>query len=138
MHEMKADPIVVMTGITVTFPGVTALDAVDFRLFPGEVHSLLGENGAGKSTLIKALTGVYRIDSGSIEVGGAAVAFSSPADAQRAGVSTVYQEINLLPNLSVAENILLGHEPRRSFGGIDWPKTRRQAGLSCRIHLHSL
>ena len=128
MHASKAEPIVVMTGVTVTFPGVTALDSVDFRLFPGEVHSLLGENGAGKSTLIKALTGVYRIDGGRIEVDGVSVAFTSPADAQRSGVSTVYQEINLLPNLSVAENILLGHESRRPWGGIDWPATRRHAG----------
>jgi monosaccharide-transporting ATPase len=121
-----AVPIVTMTDITVRFPGVTALDGVDFRLFPGEVHSLLGENGAGKSTLIKALTGVQQIDAGRIEIGGAAVSFANPAEAQRAGVSAVYQEINLLPNLSVSENVMLGREPRRPWGGIDWPAARLQ------------
>jgi monosaccharide-transporting ATPase len=124
--DAAAEPIVTMTGISVGFPGVTALDAVDFRLFPGEVHSLLGENGAGKSTLIKALTGVQRIDSGRIEIGGVAVSFADPAEAQRAGISAVYQEINLLPNLSVTENVLLGREPRRPWSGIDWRAARAQ------------
>jgi simple sugar transport system ATP-binding protein len=121
-----ARPMVQMSGITVRFPGVLALDAVDFRLFPGEVHSLMGENGAGKSTLIKALTGVHRVHAGTIEIDGKPVDFGTPADAQRAGVSTVYQEINLLPNLSVAENVMLGREPRRPWGGIDWRDARRQ------------
>ncbi|MBW8732476.1 MAG: sugar ABC transporter ATP-binding protein, partial [Terrabacter sp.] len=108
------------------FPGVKALLDVDFRLFPGEVHALMGENGAGKSTLIKVLTGVYTATSGTTELGGERVAFSGPADAQVAGVSTVYQEVNLCPNLSVAENILLGREPRR-FGSIDTAATRARA-----------
>ena len=120
------EPLVRMTGITVEFPGARALDDVDFRMFPGEVHSLMGENGAGKSTLIKALTGVQPIDHGSIEIDGAPVHFTGPADAQRAGVSTVYQEINLLPNLSVTENVMLGREPRRRWGTIDWPAARRR------------
>jgi galactofuranose transport system ATP-binding protein len=115
-----------MTGIRKQFPGVLALDDVDLRLFPGEVHALMGENGAGKSTLIKVLTGVYGVDSGEIELSGAPVAFAGPAAAQRAGVSTVYQEVNLCPNLSIAENILLGREPRR-FGRIHWAQTRRRA-----------
>ena len=106
--------------------GVKALDGVDFRMFPGEVHSLMGENGAGKSTLIKALTGVYGIDAGTITLTGEQVSFSGPAQAQAAGISTVYQEVNLLPNLSVAENILLGREPRR-LGGIDWRAMRRRS-----------
>ena len=114
-----ATPIVAMTDISITFPGVKALSGVNFRMFPGEVHSLLGENGAGKSTLIKALTGVYAIDSGQIVFDGEPLVITGPAEAQRVGISTVYQEVNLLPNLSVAENILLGREPRR-FGGIDW------------------
>jgi monosaccharide-transporting ATPase len=131
----SAVPIVEMTGISITFPGVKALGGVDFRMFPGEVHSLLGENGAGKSTLIKALTGVYTIDSGSIVMDGQPLAVSSPADAQRAGISTVYQEVNLLTNLSVAENIMLGREPRR-LGGIDWPQMRRLAAVMlARLHL---
>ncbi|MDM7832254.1 sugar ABC transporter ATP-binding protein [Cellulomonas edaphi] len=119
-------PIVQMSGISIAFPGVKALDGVDFRLFPGEVHALMGENGAGKSTLIKALTGVYGIDSGRIVVGGVEQVFSGPAAAQAAGVSTVYQEVNLTDNLSVAENVMLGHEVRR-FGLVDWRATRKAA-----------
>src|SRR4051794_22696723 len=101
-----------MSGIRKEFPAVLALDDVDFRLFPGEVHALMGENGAGKSTLIKVLTGVHGVDAGEITLAGSPVSFHGPAAAQRAGVSTVYQEVNLCPNLSVAENILLGREPR--------------------------
>ncbi|WP_275572367.1 sugar ABC transporter ATP-binding protein [Mycolicibacterium vanbaalenii] len=111
------EPVVLMRGIDVTFPGVKALDGVDFRLLPGEVHALMGENGAGKSTLIKALTGVYDIDGGQITVNGVPQRFTGPRQAQDAGISTVYQEVNLCPNLTVAENILLGREPRR-FGRI--------------------
>jgi len=120
-------PVVEMTGISIEFPGVKALDGVDLSLRPGEVHALMGENGAGKSTLIKALTGVYSIDSGRIVVDGTEHTFSGPGEAQAAGVSTVYQEVNLCENLSVAENIMLGHEVRR-FGAIDWRATRRRAG----------
>ncbi|MGC5167526.1 sugar ABC transporter ATP-binding protein [Luteimicrobium sp. DT211] len=119
-------PVVQMTGITIEFPGVKALDGVDLTLRPGEVHALMGENGAGKSTMIKALTGVYRIDSGSITVAGEDRRFDGPADAQGAGVSTVYQEVNLAPNLSVAENIMLGHEIRLG-PFVNWPATRRAA-----------
>ena len=119
-------PIVEMTAVSIEFPGVKALDGVDFRLFPGEVHALLGENGAGKSTLIKALTGVYSIDSGEIKIGGQPLRFTNPAQAQAAGISTVYQEVNLCSNLSVAENIMLGREPRRG-PGIDWRAMRRRA-----------
>lgn len=115
-----------MSHIRKEFPGVVALDDVSFRMFPGEVHALMGENGAGKSTLIKVLTGVYGVDAGSIELAGAPVAFSGPGEAQRSGVSTVYQEVNLCPNLSVAENICLGKEPRRR-GRIDWREMRRRA-----------
>ncbi|MGW4928408.1 sugar ABC transporter ATP-binding protein [Agromyces sp. NPDC004153] len=121
-------PVVEMRDISISFPGVKALDGVDFRMFPGEVHSLMGENGAGKSTLIKALTGVYGIDAGTITLAGDEVSFSGPAQAQAAGISTVYQEVNLLPNLSVAENIMLGREPRR-FGSIDWRAMRRRAAV---------
>jgi galactofuranose transport system ATP-binding protein len=119
-------PILQMRGIGKDFPGVKALDGVDFRLLPGEVHALMGENGAGKSTLIKVLTGVYDIDAGEIELEGRQVAFSSPLAAQQAGISTVYQEVNLCPNLSVAENIFIGREPRR-LGRIRWKETRRRA-----------
>jgi monosaccharide-transporting ATPase len=126
-------PIVEMRGITIRFPGVLALDNVDFFLRPGEVHALMGENGAGKSTLIKALTGVYAIDSGAITVAGDPVVFGTTADAQDAGISTVYQEVNLCANLSVGENVMLGHEPR-SFRGIDWKAAHAQAAK----HLASL
>jgi simple sugar transport system ATP-binding protein len=122
----SGDPVVAMRGISMEFPGVKALQDVDFRLFPGEVHALMGENGAGKSTLIKVLTGVYTATAGTTELRGERVAFSGPAEAQAAGVSTVYQEVNLCPNLSVAENILLGREPRR-FGSIDMAATRARA-----------
>jgi simple sugar transport system ATP-binding protein len=103
-------PVLKMTGISKDFPAVRALDMVDFRLFPGEIHALLGENGAGKSTLIKVLTGVYELDSGEVELEGAPVRINDPHHAQQLGISTVYQEVNLCPNLTVAENIFLGRE----------------------------
>lgn len=121
-----AAPILELTGATVRFGADAVIDGVGLRLFPGEVHSLMGENGAGKSTVIKAITGVYPLDAGRLELDGVAVRFASPHDAQRAGISTVYQEIDLLPNVSVAENIALGREPRR-LGGIDWKTMRREA-----------
>ena len=128
-------PVVEMRGISIEFPGVKALDGVDFRLFPGEVHALLGENGAGKSTLIKALTGVYPIDGGSITVAGMPRSFANPGEAQESGISTVYQEVNLCPNLSVEENILLGREPRRR-GGINWKEVRvRARGVLAELQL---
>lgn len=120
------DPVISMSGIRMHFGQVKSLDDVAFRLVPGEVHALMGENGAGKSTLIKVLTGVYKATSGRIHLDGAPVSFTGPGDAQAHGVSTVYQEVNLCPNLSVAENILLGREPRR-FGAIDGAATRRRA-----------
>ncbi len=121
------EPVVEMTGITLTFPGVTALDDVSFRMYPGEVHALMGENGAGKSTLIKALTGVYTIDAGTIRIDGEERQLTGTAAAQDAGVSTVYQEVNLCTNLTVAENMLLGREPRR-LGRIDHRRMYRRAG----------
>ena len=132
---MDAQPVLEVVGAQLRFAGDTALADVDFRMFPGEVHSLMGENGAGKSTLIKAITGAIRLDAGTISVDGTAVSFATPAAAQRAGIRTVYQEIDLLPNLSVAENIMLGREPRK-LGFIDWRAMRaaareamRQVGL---------
>jgi simple sugar transport system ATP-binding protein len=123
---MQPEPLVAMTGISKSFPGVRALNDVDFRLFPGEVHALMGENGAGKSTLIKVLTGVYDTDQGEIRLAGAPVRFTGPQQAQRAGVSTVYQEVNLCANLSVAENICIGREPR-GHGRIRWRQLRTRA-----------
>lgn len=115
-------PIVVMKGITIEFPGVKALDGVNLRLFPGEVHALMGENGAGKSTMIKALTGVYKINAGSIEVDGKPQTFTGTGDAQNAGIATVYQEVNLCTNLTIGENVMLGHEVRGPLG-VNWKKT---------------
>lgn len=124
---MTADTAVVeLQDVTVEFPGVKALDGVDFRLLPREIHALMGENGAGKSTLIKALTGVYDTQSGRIMVDGNDLRFTGPRQAQDAGISTVYQEVNLCANLTVAENILLGREPRR-FGHIDHRAMKRRS-----------
>ncbi len=120
------DFVLTMTGISKTFPGVKALENVDFSLKRGEIHALVGENGAGKSTLIKALTGVEHPDAGSIEFDGKVVEVKSPQHAQEIGISTVYQEVNLCTNISVAENIMLGHEPRR-FGSIHWRQLNAQA-----------
>jgi len=115
------DPILLeMTGISKTFPGVRALDGVDFRLRPGEVHALIGENGAGKSTLIKILTGVHSKDSGVIRLNGTEIAPASSLEAQRLGISSIYQELNLIASLSVAENVFIGREPRNRLGLIDW------------------
>lgn len=119
----EKQPIVVMKGITIEFPGVKALDGVNLRLFPGEVHALMGENGAGKSTMIKALTGVYKIDAGWIAVNGKPTTFNGTLDAQNAGIATVYQEVNLCTNLTVGENVMLGHEVRNKLGQINWKKT---------------
>ncbi|MCR2810976.1 MULTISPECIES: sugar ABC transporter ATP-binding protein [unclassified Microbacterium] len=124
MEESR--PLLQLRGATVRFGAESAIDDVDFRMFAGEVHSLMGENGAGKSTLIKAITGAIPLDSGSLAVAGERVRFRTPHDAQRAGISTVYQEIDLLPNLTVAENICLGREPRR-FGALDWAAMRTRA-----------
>ena len=133
MDQHVVPALVEMRGVTVRFPGVLALDGVDFVLRPGEVHALMGENGAGKSTLIKALTGVYAIDQGTIAVGGERRVFGTTTDAQNAGISTVYQEVSLCTNLSVGENVMLGHEPRNRRG-IDWKSLHREAAR----HLDSL
>ncbi|MFL6057537.1 MAG: sugar ABC transporter ATP-binding protein [Rubrobacteraceae bacterium] len=122
-----------MRGITKRFPGVTALDGVDFELEKGEVHVILGENGAGKSTLIKMLSGAYHPDEGEILLDGQRVEISSAAVAQSKGISTIYQEFNLVPQLTVAENIFLGRQPRW-FGIVDRRQMRDEArGLLERI-----
>ncbi len=112
------DLLLSMNGISKTFPGVIALENVDFSLKRGEIHALIGENGAGKSTLIKILTGVEHPDSGTIELDGKLIQVRSPQFSQEIGISTVYQEVNLCTNISVAENIMLGFEPHR-YGSID-------------------
>ncbi len=111
--------IVEMKQISKAFPGVQALDNVDFDCTTGEVHAVVGENGAGKSTLMKILAGAYHPDGGSIFLKGDRVSFASPRDAQRKGIAIIYQEFNLLPDLTVAENIFLGREPQKRMGFID-------------------
>src|SRR5258706_6783259 len=132
-------PFLHLLGIGKQFTAVRALHDVEFRLFAGEVHGLMGENGAGKSTLIKVLTGVFPADRGEMRLAGELINPATPHDAQLLGISTVYQEVNLCPNLSVAENIFAGRYPRRSARGlwrIDWPKMARQAkGLLARLNL---
>src|SRR6267142_6737687 len=115
-----APPVLEMRGIRKEFPGVVALDRVDFTLEAGAVHMLLGENGAGKSTLMKILSGAYRRDAGEIRVNGQLVDIRSPRDALALGIRVIYQELNLVPQLSVAENIFLGAAPTRMAGVIDW------------------
>ncbi len=119
-------PLLEMRGITKKFPGVKALDGVDFELEKGEVHVLLGENGAGKSTLIKMLSGADSPDEGEILLDGEKVNISSSMEAQRLGIATIYQEFNLVPQLTVAENIFLGRQPRR-FGFVNRRKMRTDA-----------
>lgn len=122
-----AQPTVLqLRGISKGFKGIRALNNVDLDLRAGEVHALLGENGAGKSTLIKVMTGAYRADGGEICLDGNAIEPHTPIDAQKLGISTVYQEVNLLPNLSVAHNLYIGREPRR-LGFIQWRKVRQNA-----------
>ena len=117
-----------MRDISKTFPGVKALQHVDFTLRKGEIHALMGENGAGKSTLIKVLTGVHEFESGEIRMSGndSAIINKSPQDAQDKGISTVYQEVNLCPNLTVAENLFIGREPRKA-GFIDWKTMNKKS-----------
>lgn len=129
------DELLRIEGIRKTFPGVVALDSVDFDLRRGEVHVLLGENGAGKSTLIKMLSGAYRPDSGRVFAEGREVRIHSAQDAERLGIATIYQEFNLVPDLTVAENIFLGRQPRR-FGMIDRARMEQDAaGLLARVGL---
>jgi monosaccharide-transporting ATPase len=125
-EKTQGHHLISMQGIDKAFPGVQALDKVDFDLSYGEIHALMGGNGAGKSTLIKVLTGVERADSGKIYLEGQGIQVRSPRHAQELGISTVYQEINLCPNLTVAENILIGRQPMR-WGSIDWKKMNSQA-----------
>ena len=120
-------PAVEVRAVSKRFAGVRALDAVSLDLLHGEVHALVGENGAGKSTLIKVFTGVHRPDEGEVRYLGEPVAFASPREAQAAGISTIYQEVNLVPTLSVAHNLFLGHEPRNRLGLVDFARIRREA-----------
>jgi galactofuranose transport system ATP-binding protein len=123
---VQTGAVLEVDGLTKRFPGVTALDHLSFTLLPGEVHALVGENGAGKSTLVKVITGVYQADAGEVCYLGRPVNFRSPLEAQRAGLSTIYQDANLVPMMSVARNLFLNREPRR-FGLVDFKAMKRQA-----------
>ncbi|WP_195263735.1 sugar ABC transporter ATP-binding protein [Clostridium sp. 1001275B_160808_H3] len=125
----EKDILLKMNNISIEFPGVKALDKVNFTLNSGEIHALMGENGAGKSTLIKVLTGVEKLDSGEIIFLGDKINPKSTYEAQVLGISTVYQEVNLCSNISVAENIFIGREPMR-FGTINWKEMNRRASLA--------
>ncbi|RVU20823.1 sugar ABC transporter ATP-binding protein [Streptomyces antnestii] len=126
--------VLTVRGLSKSFPGVRALDGVDLALHAGEVHALIGENGAGKSTLIKVLTGVYRPDAGDITFQGRPVSFATPLEAQHAGISTIYQEVNLIPLLSVARNLFLGREPRNRLGLLDFGRMHREAEETLRAY----
>ena len=123
---VTARPLLTMSGIDKSFPGVHALKAVDLELCRGEVLALLGENGAGKSTLIKVLGGAHPPDAGTIAIEGFPVRIPSPNAAAKAGISVIYQEFNLIPDLTVRENIFLGHMPTRR-GLLDIDEMRREA-----------
>ncbi|MDF8263906.1 sugar ABC transporter ATP-binding protein [Luteipulveratus flavus] len=130
-------PVLETVAGTKRFVGTLALDDVSFQLRPGEVHALVGENGAGKSTLIKVLTGVYQLDGGELRHRGEPVSFGRPVDAQRAGISTIYQEVNLIPLRSIAANVFLGREPTR-FGLVDRARMHREAAELLREYgIHS-
>src|SRR5436190_573382 len=121
---MHAPALLQMRGICKRYPGVQALRDAALEVRAGEVHVLLGENGAGKSTLMKVLSGAVRRDAGEILLNGQAVDIADPAAARRLGISTIYQELSLVPHLSVAENIFLGKAPTRWSGIIDWTTMR--------------
>lgn len=131
MPDLRADEsqLLEIRGLSKSFPGVKALASVNFTLRQGEIHALMGENGAGKSTLIKVLTGLYKKDSGTIKLDGHHFESSSPLDASRKGISTVYQEVNLVPNLSIAENIFIGRQPMKQ-GRVDWKEMNKRAAAA--------
>ena len=126
---MENNVLIEMRNIRKTFPGVVALDNAQLTLRKGEIHALMGENGAGKSTIIKCLTGVYERDSGDVFMDGVEgnIHNHSTMDAQNIGIATVYQEVNLCPNLSVAENLFIGRAPTNRWGAVDWKTMNKKA-----------
>ncbi len=123
-----SDTILRMSGISKSFAGVHALREVQLELRPGEVHALLGENGAGKSTLVKVITGVHQPDAGEIYLDDQPVQFSDPRDATKRGISAIYQELSIFPDLDIAENIFVGRRPTLAAGVVDWGRMYREAG----------
>lgn len=124
-----------MTGITKAFNGNTVLNNVEFEIAPGEIHALMGENGAGKSTLMKILTGIYTKDSGEITIKGKPVEFKNPKEAEQAGIAVIHQELNILPDLSVAENLFLGNEKTLGRSGILKTKEMNKAAREVLLSL---
>ena len=135
-RQGMSEYILEMRGITKTFPGVKALDNVNFKVRRGEIHCLVGENGAGKSTLMKILTGVYTKDEGTIELFGSPVEIHSPRDAQAKGISIVHQELNLMQDLTVAENIYIGREPTKGVFLNEAEQNRMTDELMHSLHLN--
>jgi rhamnose transport system ATP-binding protein len=132
-------PLLSVRNIEKSFPGVRALSGVSFDVAAGEVHALLGENGAGKSTLIKIVSGVFPPDRGEVIVDGKPVNLERPDDARKAGVATIYQELLLFPELTVAENVFMGHAPRAALGRLDWRAMREKTqGLLDSLEIHDL
>jgi ribose transport system ATP-binding protein len=126
---MHQTPLIAMTGVSKSFPGVKALSNIDLNIYPGQVHVLLGENGAGKSTLIKIISGVYSRDAGSIQLRGQEVNFKNTRESLAAGISVIHQELSVIPDLTVAENIFLGREPKIGKSGfVDRKKMNHDAG----------
>jgi rhamnose transport system ATP-binding protein len=136
------EPLLHLKGIHKRFPGVHALRGVDFEVLPGEIHALLGENGAGKSTLIKIMAGVHTPDEGELKFAGQTTTFANPRDAQAKGIDVIYQELSLYPELTVAENIFMGHAPYRRAGlfkMMDWQTMNRRAKeLLAELDVHDL
>ena len=127
LGDAPAAPLLTLSGISKSFPGVRALSGVNLQLYPGQVTALIGENGAGKSTIVKILTGIYQPDEGEITIAATPVRFATADAAARAGVTAIHQETVLFDELTVAENIFIGHAPRNRFGLIDWPAMNRAA-----------
>ncbi|MEZ2793770.1 ribose ABC transporter ATP-binding protein RbsA [Proteus terrae] len=130
------EPLLELKDIDKSFPGVKALSGATLRIYPGRVMALVGENGAGKSTLMKVLTGIYKKDAGEVIYQGENCAFNGPKSSQEAGIGIIHQELNLIPELTIAENIFLGREFTRAFGAIDWKKMYAEADkLLARLNL---
>ncbi|MER3438711.1 MAG: sugar ABC transporter ATP-binding protein [Chloroflexota bacterium] len=129
-----AAPVLELRGVTKRFGGAVALTSVDFDLLPGEIHGLVGENGAGKSTLMKILSGVHTPDEGQFLLRGEPVRFHSPAEAKARGIGMIYQELTVMPSLTVAENVFLGRQPTNRLGLVDWKRINAEAAA----HLHEL
>ena len=127
LSALTGDVVLQIQGLSKAYPGVKALNACDLQVRQGEIHALLGQNGAGKSTLIKLISGAEQADSGAILLGGQKVAFRTPHEAQRAGIFTIFQELSLVPGLSVAENIFISDMPTNGFGRVSWRRVRDEA-----------